>query len=163
MRIEKVVINASPFILLCKSGLAELLPELFSEIYMPERVSIEIIEGNDLATEKLYDYEETWIIRVSPYVAEEVLVWNLGEGETDVLSFAFENENITALVDDRAARKCAQTLNIKTLGTGGILILAKKRGLLDSVSEALKKLQNAGLYISNEIIELLKKQADELE
>jgi predicted nucleic acid-binding protein len=163
MRIEKVVINASPFILLCKSGLAELLPQLFSEIYMPERVSMEIIEGKDIATEKLYDFEETWIIQCLVNVAEEVLVWNLGDGETDVLSFAFANiENYTALVDDRAARRCAATLNIKTLGTGGILVLAKKRGLLDSVSEALKKLQNAGLYISDEIIELLKKQAGEL-
>lgn len=161
MRVEKVVINASPFILLCKSGLADLLPELFSEIYMPERVCIEIIEGNDFATEKLYDYEEAWITRVLPQVAEEVLVWNLGNGETDVLSFAYGNENITALVDDRAARKCASTLNIKTLGTGGILLLAKKRGLIDSVGKALKKLQNAGLYISNEIVELLKKQAGE--
>lgn len=52
MRIEKVVINASPFILLCKSESAELLPQLFSEILMPERVSQEIIEGNDLAAEK---------------------------------------------------------------------------------------------------------------
>ncbi len=123
---------------------------------MPERVSIEIIEGNDFATEKLYDYQETWIIRVLPHVAEDVLVWNLGNGETDVLSFAYGNENITALVDDRAARKCAATLNIKTLGTVGILLLAKKRGLIDSVSAALKQLQNAGLYISDEIVELLK-------
>ena len=131
---------------------------------MPERVSIEIIEGNDFATEKLYDYEETWIIRVLPSMVEEVLVWNLGDGETDVLSFAYGNrENVTALVDDRAARKCAATLNIKTLGTGGILLLAKKRGLIDSVGESLERLKKAGLYISDEIIELLKKQAGELE
>ena len=141
MRIEKVVINASPFILLCKSGLAELLPQLFSEIYMPERVSMEIIEGYDIATEKLYDYEETWIIRCAPDTAQEVLVWNLGDGETEVLSWAFWNKEIyRALVDDRAARKCAETLNIKTLGTGGILVLAKKRGLINSVGEAIEKL-----------------------
>ena len=96
-------------------------------------------------------------------VAEEVLVWNLGDGETDVLSLAFANKSThTALVDDRAARRCAATLNIKTLGTGGILVLAKKRGLIDSVGEALKKLQDVGLYITVEIIELLKKQADEM-
>ncbi len=162
MRIEKVVINASPFILLCKSGLAELLSGLFSEIYMPERVSIEIIDGYDLATEKLYDYEETWIIRCLPSVAEEVLVWNLGDGETDVLSWAFWNKDTTALVDDRAARKCAETLSIKTLGTGGILVLAKKRGLIKKVSPELKKLQVAGLWISDEIVELILKQANEL-
>jgi predicted nucleic acid-binding protein len=163
MRIEKVVVNASPFILLCKGGLVELLPQLFSEIFMPERVSMEIIEGDDTAAERLYDYEETWLIRCSPSVNEEVLVWNLGDGETDVLSWAFtDRENCTALIDDRAARKCAETLNIKTLGTGGILILAKKRGLIENVSDELKKLQSAGLWISDQIVELILKQADEL-
>jgi predicted nucleic acid-binding protein len=160
MPIDKVVINASPFILLCKSGLIDLLPQLFSEIWMPERVSIEIIEGQDIAAEKLYHYEETWLTCCLAIVPEQVLVWNLGDGETDVLSVAFK-ENYIALIDDRAARKCAETLNIKILGTGGILVLAKRRGLIDSVSEALEKLQNAGLYISDELIELLKKQAGE--
>lgn len=129
---------------------------------MPERVSIEIIEGNDKAAEKLYNYEKTWLIRCLAVVPEDVLVWNLGDGETDVLSVAFK-ENHTALIDDRAARKCAETLNIKTLGTGGILVLAKRRGLIDSVSEALENLRSVGLYISDEIIELLKKQAGESE
>lgn len=162
MQIEKVVINASPFILLCKSGLVELLPQLFTEIIMPERVATEIIEGKDIATDKLYAYEADWLIRYSVNVAEEVLVWNLGDGETDVLSLAFQDkENLTALIDDRAARKCAETLNIKTLGTGGILILAKERGLIKNVSPELKKLQDAGLWISDEIVEVILKQADE--
>ena len=163
MRIERVVINASPFILLCKSGLVELLPQLFSEICMPERVSMEIIEGSDIAEEKLYDYEETWIVRYLVNVVEEVLVWNLGDGETDVLSLAFrDKENCTALIDDRAARKCAETLNIKTLGTGWILILAKERGLIENVLPELKKVQDAGLWISDEIVEVILKQANEL-
>lgn len=163
MRIEKVVINASPFILLCKSGLAELLPQLFSEICMPERVSMEIILGNDIASEKLYDYEETWLRRYLVKVVEEVLVWNLGDGETDVLSFAFANQqSYTALIDDWAARKCAETLNIKTLGTGGILVLAKERGLITNVLSELKKLQNAGIWISDEVVEIILKQANEL-
>ena len=82
-----------------------------------------------------------------------MLVWNLGNGETEVLSFAFENKSkCRTLIDDRAARKCAETLNLKTLGTGGILILAKKRGLIENVAVELKKLQSAGLWISDEIV-----------
>lgn len=162
MPIEKVVINASPFILLSKSGLIELLPQLFSEIVMPERVSLEIIEGDDIATQTLYDYEASWLEDCFPIVSEEVLVWNLGDGETDVLSWAFQHmEDFTALIDDRAARNCAKALGIPMLGTGGILVLAKRRGLIESVGEALQKLQDAGLYISDDIVELLKKQAGE--
>ena len=162
MRIEKVVINASPFILLCKSGLISLLPELFSEICMPEAVWDEVGRGGDIASYQLYDYEQTWLRRYLIDAAEEVSAWNLGDGETEVLSFAFVNKSHTALIDDRAARRCAATLNIKTLGTGGILVLAKKRGLIENVSLELKKLTGAGLWLSDEIVEVILKQADEL-
>lgn len=81
------------------------------------------------------------------------MVWNLGGGETEVLSFAFENgSEYIALLDDRAARKCAETLGIKTLGTVGILILAKKRGLIEDISLELEKIKNAGLWLSDEIV-----------
>lgn len=72
MLIKKVVINASPFIILCKSGLIELLPKLFTEIYMPETVSIEIVEGDDIATEKLYEFEKTWLKRCLIKPSEDV-------------------------------------------------------------------------------------------
>jgi len=65
------------------------------------------------------------------------------------------------MIDDSAARRCAKTLGMEMLGTGGMLVLAKKRGLIESVSDALKKLQDAGLYVSQEIVELLKQQAGE--
>ena len=163
MRINKVVINASPFILLCKSGLIELLPQLFTEILMPEAVSEEIINGDDIAKEKFYEYENNQIVICLANPVEDVLIWNLGDGETEVLNFAFANKAThTALIDDRAARKCAETLGIKTLGTGRILILAKERGLIEKVAPALKKIQNVGLWISNEIFQLILKQANEL-
>ncbi len=127
MLIEKVVINASPFILLCKSGLVEILPELFSEIGMPKSVANEISHGDDIAAQRLYVFEKTGLIGCSEVLSDEVLAWNLGDGETEVLSVAYESKNtLIALVDDRAARRCAETLSIRTIGTGGVLILAKK-------------------------------------
>ena len=72
MRIEKVVINASPFILLCKSGLIELLPQLFTEIWMPEAVTEEIIDGDDIATDKFYEYENKELTICLVNIAEEV-------------------------------------------------------------------------------------------
>lgn len=163
MQIEKVVINASPLILLFKSHFEWLLPKLFTEIIVPEAVWDEISRGGDMASHKLYDYELEWITRGLIQIPEEILIWNLGDGESEVLSWALNNENqYRAVIDDRAARNCAKTLGIQTLGTGGILVLAKKRGLIDSVGEALKRLEKVGLYISDEIIKLLKKQAGEL-
>jgi predicted nucleic acid-binding protein len=65
------------------------------------------------------------------------------------------------MVDDRAARRCAKALSIKTLGTGSAIVLAKRRGLITSAAEGLKKLQDAGLWLSTDLINLLKQQAGE--
>jgi len=92
MSIEKVVINASPFILLCKCGLIDLLPRLFTKIRMPESVSQEIIRSGDIAAERLSDLEEAWLNRCQVPSSNEVLAWNLGDGETEVLSLVFINK-----------------------------------------------------------------------
>ena len=44
MRIERVAINASPLIVLFGSRQSELLPQLFSEIVVPEAVWQEVAE-----------------------------------------------------------------------------------------------------------------------
>ena len=162
MRIDQVVLNASPFILLCKSDLIDLLPRLFTTIFMPEAVAAEILDGNDMASTQLRELENSWLLPCSIAPLDEVLVWNLGDGETEVLSFALKNApQFTALLDDRAARKCAKTLGIKTLGTAGILVLAKKRKLLKEVLPELEKLRRAGFWVSDEVLEAILRQAGE--
>lgn len=164
MLTETVVINASPFILLSKCGLIELLPRLFPKILMPKSVSEEISRGSDIASERMRKFEKTWLDRVPVSIAKEVEFWNLGDGETEVLSLVLENKiNHLALVDDRAARRCAETLGIKTLGTAGLLIVAKKRNLILRVKPDLEKLESAGLYFSRELRLAIYEQAGEIE
>lgn len=159
MPIEKIVLNASPLILLCKADLESLLPALFTEIYIPDAVSREIAVGNDVVSSKVA--KATWLQGATVEVSSEILVWNLGPGESEVLSLALGNEEYTAVIDDRAARNCALTLSIRTLGTGAVLILAKRKGLIDSVGSALAKLKDAGLYISDEVTTLVTSKAGE--
>ena len=45
--------------------------------------------------------------------------------------------------------------------TGGLLVLAKRRGLLRSVGEAIAKLRGAGLWLSEELVQILLAQAGE--
>ena len=163
MRIEKAVTNASPFILLSKAGLIHLLPDLFDEVLIVESVWEEIDQRGDIARDNLIEYENEWV-RSSCPIAHEVLIWNLGDGESEVLSFALANgQSHTALIDDRAARRCADTVSVRTLGTGGILILSKKRGLVESVSVELDKLIAAGLWIGSEVQNAILAEAGELE
>jgi len=63
MQIEKVVVNASPLILLSKSDLEELLPKLFKEIIIPEAVWNEVSLGDDIAWQKIQ--KANWLKRSS--------------------------------------------------------------------------------------------------
>jgi predicted nucleic acid-binding protein len=160
MSIDQVVVNASPLIALFKSQQAPLLPALFREIVVPTTVWDEVTAGkNDVAAQQLP--QTNWIKQVEVAIAPEILVWSLDAGESTVLSFALKNPTYRAMVDDAAARRCARTLNIATLGTGGMLVLAKRRGLIPSISPALQALQDSGLWLSNDLITLLKQQAEE--
>lgn len=165
MRIDAVVINASPLITLFRSGQADLLPRMFSHIVVPEAVWNEVVTDEqdaraDHAARLLGD--QYWPIRREVAVSPRVAAWVLGAGETAVLSHALAHPPLRAVIDDRDARRCAQTLGIPVLGTGGLLVLAKRRGLLASVSEAIAKLQRSGLWLSDDLVRMLKAQAGEL-
>lgn len=105
--------------------------------------------------------EQAWPQRAVVPALPRVTVWNLGAGETEVLSYALSHPSFRAVVDDRGVRRCAGTLGTRVLGTGGLLVLAKRRGVLSTVGDGLEKLLAAGLFLSDELIALLKKQADE--
>lgn len=164
MRIDAVVINASPLITLFRSGPADLLPRLFTHIVVPEAVWQEVVldeweEWADRAARELS--KQSWPVRAEVTSSPRVAAWELGAGETAVLSHALANPPLRAMIDDMDARRCAKTLNIPMLGTGGLLVLAKRRGLLPSVGEGIAKLRDAGLWLSDEIVQILKTQAGE--
>jgi predicted nucleic acid-binding protein len=102
---------------------------------------------DDEAGRNVEKFRQSWLTLVDAQTSPEVAVWNLGNGDSEVLSQASE-AGLTALVNDRAARRCADTLRIKTLGTAGLLVLAKRKALIGSVSTELQKLEPAGLYLS---------------
>ncbi|GAB4286513.1 MAG: DUF3368 domain-containing protein [Oscillatoriaceae cyanobacterium] len=161
MLIERVVINASPLIVLFKSKQADLLPQLFSEIIVPAGVWHEVTATKiDTASQQLPQVPWVRLVEIAS-IAPEVLAWDLGQGESEVLSCALKTPDCAAVIDDRAARKCAQSFGILTIGTGRLLILAKQRGLIDSVSERLQSLRDAGLYLSDNLVNLLKQQVGE--
>jgi predicted nucleic acid-binding protein len=159
---KKLIVDSSPLIVLLKSDLEFILPKLFEEIIVPEMVWQEVLAGkqSDIARQKLAQL--SWIKRTTVEISTETIEkYNLGKGETDALNLALIIPESRVMLDDFAARKCAKALKIPILGTGGLLILAKQKQLIPSVTEALEKVQNKGLWLSDEIIKLIKQRADE--
>lgn len=70
------------------------------------------------------------------------LVTDLGPGETEVLMLALESPEPIVVIDDALARRIAETLRIRLTGTLGILLDAKRAGLISSVGPLLDQLHN---------------------
>ena len=152
MKLGKLVVNASPIISLAKIGRADLLLELSSDLIIPEGVYQEIVnhKNNDLAVDWIKSQDSSLIRTVGvPLIISE---WNLGKGESQVISFAYQNMQFAAVLDDRAARKCSELFNIKVYGTISIIIKAKINGLIPEIKPIFLKLQSNGFRISDDII-----------
>ena len=95
------VIDASPLILLGKISHIDLLTELCHEIIIPDGVAQEIQAGddNDPAKKWLEDKGMQWIKRTSGIEAI-VSAWDLGLGESHVLSWCYQNASYEAILDD---------------------------------------------------------------
>lgn len=159
---KKIIVDSSPLIVLLKSDLEYILPKLFEEIIVPEEVwqEISVKKSNDIAAQKLPNLE--WLKRTRVEFSNPIIEsFGLGKGETAVLNLALTIAESKVLLDDFAARKSSKAMKISTLGTGGLIIMAKQNGLIPSVSESLSKVQDAGLWLSGEIIEMIIEKAGE--
>ena len=95
-------------------------------------------------------------------LAPQVLAWDLGIGETAVLSYALEESGWTVIVDDAAARKCARSFALPFKGTLAVVILAKQHDLIPSAANVLRSLLEGGFRLDEAIIlEVLSRAVDE--
>jgi predicted nucleic acid-binding protein len=158
----KAVINTSPLIVLFKANLTDLLPQLFTEIVVPGAVWDEVVKAgkSDLPSQQLGQVE--WAKRIEvTNLSPRITAWGLDPGESEVLSFALENPDYRGIVDDAAARKVARTLDIPIIGTIGLILFAKQRDVISSVSDAITAIQDAGLWLSDGLIQFAKNEAGE--
>ncbi len=146
-----VVSNSSVLILYSRLGRLDLLRELFGEIFIPQAVQDEVVtRGGDRPGAELVHMP--WI-RVQPLRSQEraeALLTELDLGEAEVIAIAEELDGqVLVLLDDRRGRRLAAEKGFQVLGTAGVLVLAKERGLISQVHPILDELLSAGLFLSD--------------
>ena len=155
---EGWVLNASPIIALAKVDRLDLLEGLASEICIPPAVVKEITAGpeDDPGRRAL---EIGWGQRLpESALRSEVLGWSLGAGETEVLSVALEKSGWTAVIDDATARACARSVGVPVIGTLGVVLRAKRQGLVASAGKIIRDLRQSGLYFDDHFVRTVLKQ-----
>jgi predicted nucleic acid-binding protein len=143
------VVNASPLIALDRIDCVHLLGQLATEVVLPAAVIAEVAAGpHPLGAAQLGRHRSVVAGAIHPVVA----AWDLGAGETEVVSWAASKIGSVAILDDRAARRCAAALGVPTVGTLRVLLHAKKAGLIAAVAPLIDGLRRSGIYLSDTLI-----------
>jgi len=87
--------------------------------------------------------------RVAGELSESVDM--LGAGEVSAIKLALINK-IPLLIDEKLGRRAAEKLNIKIIGTVGVLLLAKRRKCIDKISPLIDTLTENGYRLSQKLI-----------
>lgn len=149
----KLVLNTSPIIFLGKINCLHLLAECATEIIAPKNVVLE-----------LGDYPLPSFIRVESlstvgFSYIKGAMGRLHEGELSAIVLAQELSADFVILDDLLARQKAHHLQLKVMGTLGLLLLMEKRQLLthQQVWNHITDLtQRHGMYLSPKIIGQIK-------
>lgn len=147
------VVNASPLILLYKAQSLHLLPDMSKSVVIPSIVTREIGAKKDgmHLLEELQKYSE-FLIKQEENVPLDILAWDLGAGETQVIVYGKRYGADRVVLDDLEARRCAKVLGVVTIGTLGLVARAKKLGVLSQARPVIERLCQHGLYATNELI-----------
>ena len=153
--IDRAVINAGPLVALAVLGRLELLPALFAECWIPQAVFDEVAVagiGKPGAT-SLHSTEWQARVRVSP-IPDPLLILELDAGEAEVISLARHLSPCMAVIDERRGRRfAAEVYGLPVKGTAGILVEAKRRGLVNEVRPLLLELRAGGYFIATNVID----------
>jgi predicted nucleic acid-binding protein len=149
---DSAVTNASPLIYLGRTSNLHLLESCARNVCVPDVVVGELRAGQNEPAAQAVD-TCGWLKVVSvETVPSDIQVWNLGAGESAVIAWALANPGTRVVIDDREGRRCAAQLGIRVVGTLGLVLAAKRRGLVPAARPVVEELIASGLYLSEEIV-----------
>ena len=146
-----LVCDTTVLLYLARIDQIDLLPTLFTPIYVPEPVMLELDMGRLLRPDTLDPRECAWATLVS--VPHDVIAGlppnRLGTGERAVIAHAHAHQGCIAGLDDLQARRLAEGLGLAVVGTPGVLLRAKRTGLLSTVRPLIDALTAQGFHLDS--------------
>jgi predicted nucleic acid-binding protein len=150
--VPEAISNTSPLLYLYRVGALEWLPNLFSVIWAPNAVLLELTEGRQKGYDVPSPHNYPWLQIAEPRsLPSEWLTLDLGAGELATMALALENPSRIVLLDDALARRTAQAAGLTVWGTLRILLEAKSKGLIERVGPYVNHLQDAGMWLSEDV------------
>lgn len=160
---EVVIADTSPLFYLHRLGLINILNKLYGNIIVPRAVINELeqggLQGEDVPNIRNYSWIQFHQAKIPKFLK---LITGLDSGETEVLALALEKPGSLIIIDERLARRVAELQGLKVTGTLGVLLKAKQKGYIVSVSPILERLLQLGFRVNDKLKKDILKLAGEL-
>ena len=128
-----VISDTSCLIVLSKIGYLDVLKALFEEVWITTEIKNEF--GEDLPNWITIHNEDNTEIK-------KILSLGIDSGEASAIALCLKQATDALLIiDERKGRKIAKELGIHIIGTLGLLLKAKERGLIPNIEEVLEKIE----------------------
>lgn len=147
-----IIADTSCLILYQHIGRLDILQKLFPELYITEEVAVEFGDIPEWIT----------IVKVKKDDTYRELARSLGLGETSSIALALESKDSLLIIDEKKGRKIAQSLEIEIIGSLGLLIKAKQKGIITSVNDILLQIDQTNFRVSDKVRAAILEIAGEL-
>ena len=163
MPIKPVISDNSPLVGLFGLNLLSLLRDLYTEVWIPREVEREFLETDPIVRREALK-NAPWIKTVDLTNPQTAAVYvRLDTGEAEALALADEHDARLILLDEKIGRREAKKIGLTVKGTAGVLLEAKKEGLIDVVKPLLIRLRDNGMHLSERFINIALQAAGEMD
>lgn len=146
----KAVSNTSPNILLEKAGHLWILEKLFKEVIIPPAVDKEWLRPGG---HKVPQWLTVANLPSNAKHNADKLSMNLDRGEAEAIALFETIKADWLLLDDLKGRKQAKSLGLPVVGTIGILVTAKRKGIIPELGLIINTLKKHRYYLSDDVLE----------
>lgn len=159
-----VVADAGPLIALAKLNRMGLLAAFFTEVLIPGAVADECtLDSSREDARRIREKMEQGPFRVirmagSPRLRTYSKLLDPGEAQALLLA---EQRHLPVLMDERRGRREARHMGVEVIGTGAVLVAAKRRGLVGEVRPLLDALVREGYRLSGRLQKALLEMSGE--
>lgn len=160
---KEIVINTTPILsLIAATGALDMLPLLYSRVWVPLEVCQEIHAGGAEGFAVSEFAQNNWLCKQSQAVTIPLLLHNsLDKGEAAVIQTALQQSIPLVAIDESVGRRVARLSGLTITGSIGILLKAKSLGYPLLMKDALGRMRQRGIWLSDAVVEFALREAGE--
>lgn len=147
-----IVADASPLVALATCDCLDVLEQLFNEVKVSQTVYEEVTIGNKPGSDKLTAYLQGKIVGLN---LDNYIIGgdSLDKGELTSIALYKHLQADYLLIDEKAGRKVAKLNHVKIIGSLGVLIEAKRKGIIPSLKPHVEILRLSKAHFSDDLLD----------